>query len=253
MRLLFYKVILKILRMLGLGNTLLKVSIPSGYLKGYNFFISPKTAHYLNGAYEIDTLNFVLENTKDDSVMYDLGANFGYFSLIMATHTKNNVYAFEAIPKYVDVIKSNIAINNVKNINVFSLAVSKGEGTIEFSNLEGESGNTYVQDTPNYESKRLKKIIVKTNSIDNMVESGLIKPPNLMKIDIEGAEYDALLGSEKTITKYKPFIILATHDYHLKGVKDNCLNFLKEKGYRILDGDKKTDDLIADFLAVPLI
>ena len=57
--------------------------------------------------------------------------------------------------------------------------------------------------------------------------------PNVIKIDIEGAEYDALIGATNTLIKYKPNLLLATHNCKVPGVKEKCLAYLKELGYTL--------------------
>ena len=52
---------------------------------------------------------------------------------------------------------------------------------------------------------------VKTRSLDSLYESGKINAPNLMKIDIEGAEYLALRGAKKIINKFKPILLMEIH------------------------------------------
>jgi len=61
----------------------------------------------------------------------------------------------------------------------------------------------------------------------------VLLPPQLIKIDIEGAEYDALLGSRNVISKYHPTIFLSTHNCQNPGVHKKCYDFLDEIGYQL--------------------
>ena len=73
-----------------------------------------------------------------------------------------------------------------------------------------------------------------------------------MKIDVEGAEYDVLLGARNTIDKYRPTVLLATHEFHLEGVRDRCLQFLRDRNYEITPTDEgKVIRGLEDFVATP--
>lgn len=71
-------------------------------------------------------------------------------------------------------------------------------------------------------------ITVKTVKLDDLVESEIIKKPNLLKIDAEGAEATILSGGKTIISESHPTIFLATHG---KLVHQKCCKFLKDLGY----------------------
>ncbi len=75
-------------------------------------------------------------------------------------------------------------------------------------------------------------------SVDEIVIGGLGIRPNVMKIDVEGAELTVLKGASATIQQARPTIFLSTHSDTLR---TDCLDFLKEKSYRfdILSKDKE--------------
>jgi len=72
--------------------------------------------------------------------------------------------------------------------------------------------------------------MVPTDSIDNLIDKKLIEPPNIIKIDVEGAELDVLHGAGHTIQKDHPtiFVAIDNHDN-----KDYIYDFLKDMGYVI--------------------
>ena len=83
-------------------------------------------------------------------------------------------------------------------------------------------------------------------SLDDMVSAGEIQPPDYIKLDVEGAEYDALRGAEAVIDKFHPILFLDTHQ---RSAHQNTIRFLEQKNYRfeILDGKPlaETKELIS--------
>jgi FkbM family methyltransferase len=246
----YYRVKFKILRTLPFTQKI-HLKILSGDLKGYKF-IAVSTNDYLLGTYESNTLNSIKKDINSDSVIYDIGANFGYYSMIFAQQTKQNVIAFEPIPDNIKIFKNHLDINEVKNVTVLPFAIADCDKEVEFSNEFNNQGNTYVEDSPLYQ-KITNKIKINCRSVDSIVSEKLAPPPTFMKIDVEGAEYDALLGSVETIKKYKPTILLATHELHVPGIKDKCLNFLNTLGYTTCEMKNEGFDIkgLEDFYAIP--
>jgi hypothetical protein len=87
---------------------------------------------------------------------------------------------------------------------------------------------------------------VRTVRIDSLVASGEVRPPDVMKIDIEGAEVAALQGAAQAIDKHRPAILLATHgpDAH-----QGCLQFLRERGYHLASLTSQPIESTAELIA----
>lgn len=248
---LLYRIQFKLLRLFPFSTNSL-VSIKSGPLKGYKFCVGTGN-RFLFGTYEEDALKEFLSKIKEDDVIYDLGANAGYHSLAMAQKTKNVIYAFEPFPLNVFRLKKHLKTNKVGNVVVKEMAVSDKPGIIEFSNTPKLGGNTYITQSKNFKDTQ-NVLKVNTTCIDKLVYGeNPINPPQIMKIDVEGAEYDVLKGAEKTLKEHRPLLLLATHDMHLPGVKDKCLNFLKSLEYKIeaTEEVKGVNHNIEDFIAYP--
>ena len=130
-------------------------------------------------------------------------------------------------------------------------AISNAEKQIEFSdsNIQKE-GNTYVKGSPIFSGAE-NKITVQCYSVDGLLEQGFERP-DVMKIDVEGAEYDVLQGAVNTLQRYKPGILLATHDCHLPGVQEKCAQLLKQLGYILAHTGNynKQRDGLDDYIAI---
>lgn len=135
----------------------------------------------------------------------DVGANIGLMSIFASNCVGNQgqVLAYEAHPKTAELLKENIELNQLMNIQVCQYA------------LGSEEGKTKIYD--NWQINRGgASLIVKTNDsvafdieihqLDNNILSNLI--PKVIKIDVEGFELEVLKGASETIKKYQPILIV---------------------------------------------
>lgn len=218
-----------------LGRKFLRIM--NGYLEGY-WWTTQRNYGYITGDYEDkDTVEQLRVWCKRDTVCYDIGANVGYHSFLANAFLPDGIiYAFEPIPANIDLFRRHEKLNAKRmphnNISLLTFGISDREKTVEFSNDEAAAdGNTYIA-TSGIHRRAGAKLVVQCFSIDNLLQKAY-EPPTIMKIDVEGAEYDVLCGAAATIKKYKPNILLATHDYHLPGVKDKCVRLLQEWDYEL--------------------
>jgi len=234
-----FKAIQKILKISTRRNSERKIFF--GKLKGYKWIYSVGYSSYWMGTYEKIITDLFEKFIKDNMVIYDIGANIGYYTLIASKLVGANgkVYAFEPFPKNILYLRKHININKIKNVEIFEKAVSNFVGKAKFSNGDNIVANTLCSDSPIFQNEKL--IEVDSISLDYLIENGEIFPPELIKMDIEGAEYDALLGSFNILSKYHPIIFLSTHNCQNTGVHRKCLDLLTNLGYKIsyLDFYKK--------------
>lgn len=225
-----------------------------GPLKGYLWNTS-YNYDYLTADYESEnTLDIFFSWLKPGTVFYDLGANVGYFAFLAnRIITTGIIYSFEPIPYNIAVFKAHLELNRnrIKNNNILILpfAIADKEGEVAISNDRfAIEGNTYVQSDYLQVTDR---IMVKCCSIDGLIKEGF-KKPDVIKIDVEGAEYDVLKGAAQTLKTCKPYILLATHDCHLQGVQQQCVDLLQELGYRVskLPSHNKYVAGLEDYIAI---
>jgi FkbM family methyltransferase len=192
---------------------------------------------------------------KADTVFYDLGANVGYYAFIANLYiSTGKIYSFEPMPANIEVFKSHLKLNEKRMINksieLLPYAISDSEKEVAFSNNDKAiEGNTYINSK--VENVSSKSLLVKCFSVDGLLRVGYQKP-DVIKIDVEGAEYDVLRGARETLSKYKPNILLATHDCHLPGVQKLCVDLLKDLGYglTLLNSSNKTMAGLDDYIAI---
>jgi FkbM family methyltransferase len=227
-----------------------------GPLKGY-LWSSACSYEYILGNYEDpETMKTFLSWLKPGSVFYDLGANVGYYALIAnRLIDSGKIYSFEPSPAARELFEKHTMINKGlitnNNITLLPFAISDAEKKIEFSNnTVQQEGNTYIK-TSGVFTEAEETISVQCHSIDGLMKQGYSKP-DMIKIDVEGAEFDVLKGAVETLKQYKPDILLATHDCHLPGVKDRCLDLLRQLGYELKHTGRHNKQLegLDDYIAI---
>jgi FkbM family methyltransferase len=231
------------------------LAVMNGPLKGY-LWTTASSYEYILGEYEDpEAMTIFLSWLQPATVFYDLGANVGYYSLAAnRIITGGKIYSFEPLPSAQKVFKQHIELNRKHiandNISLLPFAISNRSKEVMFSNNDiFKDGNTYVETSSVFSDT--EKITVQCYSVDELVKLGYAKP-DVLKIDVEGAEYDVLRGALDTLQQYKPNILLATHDYHLPGVKDRCVSLLQELGYILkhTGGHNKQIAGLDDYIAV---
>lgn len=209
------------------------LKVISGPLKGMKWPTS-RSYEYIIGNYEpAEVINEFYSWLKPGSVFYDIGSNIGYFSFIANTIiSSGKIYAFEPTVFNNDIFKKLVLLNHKKlqwnNIELKEFAISDTEKEVHFSNNKiFAEGNTYVAGLNSFAGEKVR---VTCYSIDSLVKMGYA-PPDVLKIDVEGAELDVLKGAKDTLLKYTPHILLATHNCKVPGIKEKCIFFLEESGY----------------------
>ncbi len=202
---------------------------------------------YIYGTYEIDSIDYMLSKISKNEVLFDVGANAGYISMALAQYCKK-VYAFEPMPFNINRMQKHFLANKLNSqIDILPYAITDVDKELEFTFSKSHLSNTYIKSSSLYDENQTEKVIGR--SIDSLVFESNLEKPKILKIDVEGAEYDVLLGAQNTIQKYSPIIMLATHDAHLEGVKDKCLHFLNGLGYTCdSTKEKKVVSGLEDFI-----
>ncbi len=161
---------------------------------------------YFLNEYEEKEIKFVEKYLKKDDVFIDVGANIGLYSLVAAKQIEGGkVYAFEPIKKNSDSLLYNIKLNKPINIIVEKLAVSDNEKNLILYLDENEKNNgmaTAYADTFTYNET------VPCTSLDFYFANKDISAVKLIKIDIEGGEYNAVIGMQNILKKYKPTLLI---------------------------------------------
>lgn len=165
-----------------------------------------KSRFYPDSGVFPDNYNLELFKKNKNYVCLDLGAYIGDTAYLMNKYLKpQKIYAFEPDPDNLKVLKENIKLNQLQDkVIPVPLAASDKDGYCYFE--KRGAGSEIV-------NKKMNKgtIKVKTIKIDDFVEKERIKKVDLIKMDIEGAEFYALKGAVKILKRDKPDLIIAIY------------------------------------------
>lgn len=163
---------------------------------GSLFVVASKMEYYRIANYgdEFEIIHKVLAQVKKGDIFFDIGSCLGLYA-IHAGMLGSNVYAFEPDPGNRKRLKKNIRLNKLrKNITVLDWAVTDHTGSVDLF-TDGINGNS-----PSLKEVGARgSVTVKANSIDNAVELREIPSPDLIKIDVEGAEILVIKGMQKVL------------------------------------------------------
>ena len=208
------------------GKTILPIF--QGPLKGKKWIKGSSINGCWLGTYELDKQILFSQYVKTGMKVFDVGANVGYYSLLASvlTGVEGKVFSFEPVPSNINYLKKHITLNKLINVQVVSKAVSDKSAILRFEKGKNNSVGRFAVNGD---------LEVETISLDEFINDGN-PSPDIIKMDIEGAEYDALVGAQEILKNKKPVIFLATHSSELRA---KCLKLLTEHGYTILTIDNK--------------
>jgi FkbM family methyltransferase len=151
----------------------------------------------------------------------------------MAVGPKGEVVGFEPDPVSFKKLKLHIYMNSLKCAKIYNVAVSDSDGFSEILIYDNIGTSTthlaYENEDADKAPTRLKVRIV---TLDMLVEKKEIRPPQFIKIDVEGHGAQALRGAIKTLTKFKPVIVMSFHSVQ---EVDRVRLLLEPIGYKAID------------------
>jgi FkbM family methyltransferase len=195
--------------------------------QGFRFWIraNSEDAAIISSEFERDVLD-VFKPSYDDVVL-DVGANVGKYVIHTANlvGTKGKVVALEPFNETFNILCKNIKENCFEKIvKPIQIAASSKKGNTRMYFLKNCWGLNSIIEAPGKDY-----VDVNTDTIDSLLIDLKIKEVNWIKIDVEGAEYDVLLGAVKTLTNNNINLIIEVRLAN----KDKVSNFLKSLGYSV--------------------
>lgn len=163
--------------------------------------------------------------------VYDIGANKGQTALILANCVgpQGRILAFEPSLEVFASLKKNIVLNGLEQVQMFPMAISSATGQEQFifsakQCTQGKLANVEPENI--IEGQRIE---VQTITLDDMVKDGA-PPPDLIKIDVEGAAAAVLKGATNTLDSFGPPVFVELHGLEERtGIRD----YLLPRGYKV--------------------
>jgi len=187
---------------------------------------------YWLGTYEIELQTAIKKYCRPGMVIYDVGANIGYVSLIFAKQVgeKGKVIAFEPLPENLQRLQKNITLNGLgSRITCVQAAVVDKPGSITFLvHSSGAMGK--AQGSLGREEQYVAQITVPAVALDDLIFLQNYPQPDLVKMDIEGGEVLAIQGMQKTLTEVQPILLI---EIHSRSALDFLWTELQNCGYQL--------------------
>jgi FkbM family methyltransferase len=218
---------------LSVSSELQEVVIAGGRLAGYHMLLDLKQEKdFWLGTYETHLQEALEDWIIPGAVVFDVGANIGYISLLMARRigVDGHVYAFEALPANLERLRKNAALNDRgAQISISHQAIVESTGPVEFKVHEsigmgkatGSAGRDETYD---------QILEVPGASLDDLVYIQGLPVPDALKIDIEGGEVLAMPGMTRLLHEAKPILLIELHG---QAAAESAWHHLIGAGYTI--------------------
>jgi FkbM family methyltransferase len=192
-------------------------------------------------SFEYETLELFTNLLNPNSVVLDIGANIGLFSILGSKYItgQGKIYAFEPTTKTFEMLQKNIEANGITNVDAYKIAFSNTKTLVSMQppkdGVPEYSGDSFNQ--IRYVEKEEQGDVIMTSLLDEFVVEKGIHHVDVIKIDIEGAELFCFEGGITFLSKkHKPVIIFECFESHCSsfGYKAfDVLSLLDKAGYEV--------------------
>jgi FkbM family methyltransferase len=188
---------------------------------------------YALGLYEPDVIRTLRKYLRQGDTCIDVGGHVGYLTIIMShlVGQEGRVVTFEPVRETFETLEENVRLNGLKNTVLECAAVGESEERISLLCQVGQrlswTASTSAYSVPGETSE----ISVPASSLDSYMQRTGLRP-DLIKIDVEGAELRVLQGARQTLQSFRPVVLVEIHDLgteHREGV----LGLLENCGYAV--------------------
>ena len=189
---------------------------------GVKFYVNKITSikrglFFLNQYYEKDEENLIRKIVKPGDCVFDLGANFGWYSVMISklVGNKGRVYAIEMEPELAGELKRTLDINDCKNVVVENMAVGNEIKDVELFYSKEQGQANFLEYMVTFRAPKGEKTIKKTVPmviLDSYVKQNNVGKINLIKCDIDGSEIFFLRGA-KLVLSSNPLMIIEAYEF----------------------------------------
>ena len=152
-------------------------------------------------------LIFLKLKLKKTDIVLDVGANKGILSIFFSKYVKQ-VYSFEPIERTYIRLNENIRINNINNIITYNLGLSNSEKSITFYIPDNQNYSSFDQASYVSDAKTSLRGFEKVTAVVKTLDSFDFEKVDVIKVDVEGAEFDVIKGASILINKCCPLIYI---------------------------------------------
>lgn len=187
-----------------------------------------RNAGFMLGTYEPGVQRALVALIRPAMTVYDIGANMGFLSVLAArlTGPQGRVISFEPVPQNAERVDYNAFLNSFQNISVIREALGAENRSASFQ-TSAESGWGRVSEGREAPlGEFLGNIEVQMRTLPDSIVHNLLPSPDVIKIDIEGAETELLRGAHEFFLHCRPALLIELH-----GTNQAVAQSLKEIRY----------------------
>jgi FkbM family methyltransferase len=180
--------------------------------QGLRFNVAGSHSGFILGNHEAEVQEVLAKVLQPGMVYYDVGANVGFFAIVAARllGPSGSVVCFEPLPENARQIEYNARLNGFSNIEVRCEALGGSNRSEVFcTSQEPTWGSLATVGKPPVQASGQIEVSVRT--LDTVLSAGVLRPPDLIKMDVEGAEAEALTGALETIKACRPLLVIELH------------------------------------------
>jgi FkbM family methyltransferase len=172
---------------------------------------------------EGDVEDFILNNLKPGDTFIDVGANIGYYTILASKliGVNGRVLAIEPVPQTANILKINLLLNEANNVTLIEKAAWNTVGKLRVKLPKGWFGLASLFRDDGW------GIEVDAIPLDEVLSREQLSKIKLIKIDVEGAEYEVLQGSTRILQNTKMVIL------ELSRKTESCLRLLQTLGFKV--------------------
>jgi FkbM family methyltransferase len=174
------------------------------------------------GAWEPDSWSAIAQRLRTGDTFVDIGAHIGYYTLKAASTVgaSGRVLAVEPNPRTLKQLQDNVQASNATAVTIFPFACSDSEGILEL--FAAPSVNTGESSLSRANASQEGAVVVsykvRARPLDDIVREAKVSRVDVIKVDVEGAEYLVLKGASETLARFHPMLIAEVLDDQLKAM-----------------------------------
>lgn len=215
------------------------VRVLSGLNRGMKWIVGASIHGCWIGSYEPSKQRSLARQVQPGMKVFDIGANAGFYTLAFSrlVGEGGHVWAFEPLAENVHNLLRHIELNGLRNVTVMQAAVADRAGFVEFQVAESNSMGSITGAATGYK--------VPAVSLDDLIDRGVVPLPDLIKMDVEGAESRVLEGAKGLLRARTTVLFIALHG---EQQKERCREILEAAGYEVylLTGTKLSGAALAE-------
>ncbi|MGI0023353.1 MAG: FkbM family methyltransferase [Nitrososphaeraceae archaeon] len=233
------------------SHSLVENNVTKKVIDGHTLYFDPHDKILLEtfsqDKYEQATTNAIKKLVKRGMNVINIGANIGYFTLLIARQVgpEGKVISFEPSVDTAKFLQRNVDTNGCKNVEVHVKAVSNKSGTSDFW-VGGSSTHSFVSELKTQSYPQLSKVHVETTTIDDFLKNRDFRIDFIM-MDAEGSEKYILEGMQRTLENNPDLEIITEYNQYTLRLAEtdgrSFLDLIEKLGLSIFLIDEKDEKL----------